>query len=171
MGFFALAGLVLSAIGTAVGMTVQISAAQQQAKLQQAQANMQADSLREQAKQEEQNQLQRSFAERRLNARKLAAAEAGYAASGLSLEGTPSLSVAGMADELELEAQMQEAASGAKRRLLLADADNARAFGGASASLTRSSGLWSAAGTGLAGLGDLAGKAYNADKKNMFKDF
>ncbi len=157
-GLFFGISLALTAISTAIGMATSISAANKQAELQQQQARMQAENLRQQAEQEEQNQIQRSIVERRQNMRKLASAEASYAASGVSLMGTPTLSLGQMAEEQELEVQMQEAASGYKRSLLLTEADNTLAFGSASASLTKQSGILNAVGTGLGGLGNLGFK-------------
>ena len=157
-------GLVLSAISAAVGVTTSIVASQEQANLQKAQARARAESLREEAEQEEQNQLQRSIVERRQAARKVAAADAQYAASGVSLGGTPTNSLAAMSGELELETQMQEAASGRKRSLLLAEADNTKMFGDWGAGLTRTSGTLSGVGSGLGSLGQMAGMAYTGYK-------
>ena len=167
MGFEILGAisLILSAASAAYGITTGIQASRAQAELQQKQAQMQASSLREQAEQEEQDQLQRSLIERRQNARKLAAAESQYAASGVSLAGTPTLSLAQMSEEQEMEVLMQEASSNRKRQLLLADAYNTEQFGSAGASLTSSSGTIGAIGTGLHGFADLGGKIYNFGEK------
>ena len=164
-------GLVLTAISTAVGITAQTVASRRQAELQQAQAKAKADSLREEAAQEEQNQLQRSMVERRQASRKVAAAEAAYAAAGVSLEGTPTSSLSAMGEEMELETQMEEAASGRKRSLLLADAENTRMFGDWGAKLTRDSGIMGAVGAGLDGLGQMAGMAYRGYKDGSMNGF
>lgn len=161
-------GLVMSAASAAFGIASSIQAANAQSKLQQQQAQMQAASLREQAEQEEQDQLQRSMIERRQNARRLAAAETQYAASGVTLAGTPTLSLASMAEEQEMDVLMQEAASGRKRALLLADAYNTEQFGSAGTSLTRSSGTLNAIGTGLSSVADLGGKIYNFGKQEGY---
>lgn len=164
LGIIGVIGLVLSAAATTYGVVSSIKQANEQAELAQKQAQAKAASLREQAAQEEQDQLQRSLIERRQNARKLAAAEAGYAASGVSLAGTPTLSLASMASEQELDVIMQEASSGRKRELLLADAYNTEKFGDWGADLTRSSGVYSAVGLGLSGTADAAYKGYRLKK-------
>lgn len=168
MGFL-IAGLVLTAISSAVGITASVVSSQRQAELQEAQARAKAESLRAEAEQEEQNQLQRSMVERRQAARKVAAAETQYAASGVVLEGTPTLSLASMGGELELETQMEEAASGRKRSLLLADAHNTRLFGDWDVGLTRSSGTVNAVGTGLSGLAQMAHMGYTGYKDGSLK--
>lgn len=160
--------LIMTAISTAVGITTSIVQAQAQAKLQKQQAKAQAENLRQQAEQEEQEQLQRSMVERRQMARRLASAEAEYASSGVTLQGTPTLSLASMAEEQELEIAMQEASSGYKRSLMLANADNTVAFGNAGASLTESSGYWNAVGTGLSGTASMASTAYQGYKDGTF---
>ena len=159
-----IASLIISAASTAYGITTSIQAAQEQADLQQKQAQAKAASLREQAAQEEQDQLQRSLVERRQNARRLASAEAQYAASGVSLAGTPTLSLARMSEEQELDVIMQESSSNRKRELLLADAYNTELFGDWGASLTRSSGTVKGVGMGLSGAADLGYKAYGMKK-------
>lgn len=158
---FGIASLIISATATAYGVVTQIQTAKQQANLQRQQAQAQAQSLQQQAEQEQQNQLQRSLIERRQNMRKLAGAEASYAASGVSLAGTPTLSLATMAEEQELDVIMQESASNQKRQIMLTDAYNALQFGNAGASLTKSSGIASAVGTGLSGLANVGYKAYD----------
>ena len=157
--------LVLSAISTAVGVVSNIQQAKASADLQRAQAKMQSENLRQQADQEEQDQLQRSMVERRQNARKLAAAEAQYAASGVSLSGTPTLSLATMSEEQELEVSMQESASNQKRHLLLTDADNALSMGTIGADMTQRAGYINGIGQGLSGAADLFGKGYTIGKK------
>lgn len=157
--------MILSAIGSAIGIGASIYTAQQQKRLQEAQAQAQAQSLRQQAEQEEQDQIQRSLNERRQNIRKLASAEAGYGASGVSLAGTPTLSLATMSEELELETQIQESASGYKRQLLLAEAHNAESFGMKSANLTGKSGTFNAIGTGINGASSLLAMGYTGYKK------
>ena len=110
MGTSAIIGiisLVLTAASTAYGVVSNIQSAEAQADMQEKQAKARAASLREQAEQEEQDQLQRSMVERRQNARRLAAAETQYAASGVSLAGTPTLSLARMSEENEMEVLMQ----------------------------------------------------------------
>ena len=165
LGIIGIVSMVLSAASAAYGIVSGIQTARAQADLQQKQAQMQASSLREQAEQEEQDQLQRSMIERRQNARKLAAAETQYAASGVSLAGTPTLSLARMSEEQEMDVLMQEASSNRKRELLLADAYNTEQFGTAGASLTNSSGTIGAIGTGLGGFANLGGKIYNFGEK------
>lgn len=169
MGTSAIIGiisLVLAAASTAYGVVSNIQSAEAQADMQEKQAKARAASLREQAEQEEQDQLQRSMVERRQNARRLAAAETQYAASGVSLAGTPTLSLARMSEENEMEVLMQEASSNRKRELLLADAYNTEQFGIAGANLTSQSGTLGAIGTGLGGAADFGGKLYNlADKE------
>ena len=165
MGIFGIISLVLTAASAAYGVVSGIQTASAQAEMQEKQAKAQAASLREQAEQEEQDQLQRSMVERRQNARKLAAAETQYAASGVSLAGTPTLSLARMSEENEMEVLMQEASSNRKRQLLLTDAYNTEQFGSAGADLTRTSGTLGAIGTGLGGVADFGGKLYNFGKK------
>lgn len=160
----AIIGLVMSAAATAYGIVASQQAAARQAELQEQQAKAQAASLREQAEQEEQDQLQRSMIARRQNARKLAAAESQYAASGVTLAGTPTLSLARMSEENEMDVLMQEASSGRKRQLLLAEAYNTEQFGYASADLTRSSATAGAIGSGLNGIADLGDKLYSFGK-------
>ena len=157
---FGIASLIVSAIGTAYGVITQVQMANKQADLQRQQAQAQAQSLQQQAEQEQQNQLQRSLVERRQNMRRLAGAEASYAASGVSLEGTPTLSLANMAEEQEMDVIMQEAASNQKRQLMLTDAYNTLQFGNAVASLKKSSSVMGAIGTGLSGAADIGYKAY-----------
>ena len=164
-GIIGVISLVLSAVSTAYGVVSSIRTANAQAELQEKQAKAQAASLREQAEQEEQDQLQRSMVERRQNARRLAAAETQYAASGVSIAGTPSLSLARMAEENEMEVLMQEASSNRKRELLLTDAYNTEQFGLAGANLTSTSGTIGAIGTGLGGVADFGGKLYNFGEK------
>ena len=161
--FFGIASLIISAASTAYGIVSSIQQANAQAKLQAQQAKAQATSLREQAKQEEQDQIQRSLVARRQMARRVASAEASYASSGVSLAGTPTLSLASMAEEQEMEVLMQEASSNRKRELLLADAYNTEQFGYAGASLTKSSGYMNAVGTGLSSAADLGYKAHKMD--------
>lgn len=165
LGIIGIVSLVLSAASTAYGIVSGIQTAKAQAELQEKQAKAQAASLREQAEQEEQDQLQRSMVERRQNARRLAAAETQYAASGVSIAGTPTLSLARMAEENEMEVLIQEASSNRKRELLLADAYNTEQFGFAGANLTASSGTIGAIGTGVGGAADLGGKIYNLGEK------
>ena len=160
---FGIASLIISAASTAYGVVSSIQAARAQADLQRQQAQAQAASLREQAEQEEQDQLQRSMIERRQNARRLATAQTQYNASGVTLSGTPTLSLATMAEEQEMEVLMQEASSNRKRELLLVDAHNTERFGYAGASLTKSSGYMNAVGTGLSGAADLGYKAHKMD--------
>lgn len=164
----AITSLVLSAASAAYGITTSIQNAKAQAQMQQAQANLRADNLRQQAEQEEQNQLQRSLAQRRQNARRLAAAESQYAASGVSMQGTPTLALQNMSQEQELEVAMQEAASGQKRQLWLADAYNTELMGNAGADMTERAGYINAIGTGLASLADMGRKAYNLNTKGAF---
>nr|DAR29712.1 MAG TPA: hypothetical protein [Caudoviricetes sp.] len=165
MGFeFLIAGLVLSAASMAYGITNQIASAEAAAEQQRRNAEVQANSLKQQAEQEEQNQLQRSMLERRQNARRLASAEAAYAASGVTVQGTPTLSLASMAEEQELDVVMQEAASNQKRKLLLADAENVLNLGYSGASLTESSGITSAVGMGLSGAANMAYMGYEASE-------
>lgn len=160
--------LVLAAASTAYGITTSIQNARAQAEMQQAQAKLRADNLRQQAAQEEQNQLQRSLVERRQNARRLAAAETQYAASGVSLEGTPTLALERMSEEQELETVMQEAASGQKRQLWLADAANTEFMGNAGADMTERAGYINAIGTGLGGVADMGWKGYTLHNKGSF---
>lgn len=161
MGFiFGIASLILTAASTAYGVVSQIQSANAAAEQQRKNAEVQADSLRAQAEQEEQNQLQRSMVARRQAMRRIAAAEAGYAASGVSVSGTPTESLGAMAGEMELDTLMEESASGQKRRMLLADADNVLSLGYSGASLTQSSGLTSAVGMGLSGAAGLARQGY-----------
>lgn len=163
-----LSGMIMTAISTAIGVGVNIYTAQQQKKLQEQQARAQADNLRQQAEMEQQDQIQRSIAERRQNARRLASAEASYGASGVTLAGTPTLSLASMSEELELETQMQESASGYKRELLLTEADNVEMFGMQSASLTGTAGMLNAVGTGLSGMTSVAQMGYTGYKDGVF---
>ena len=168
MGTSAIIGiisLVLTAASTAYGVVSNIQSAEAQADMQEKQAKARAASLREQAEQEEQDQLQRSMVERRQNARRLAAAETQYAASGVSLAGTPTLSLARMSEENEMEVLMQEASSNRKRELLLTDAYNTGQFGIAGANLTSQSGTAGAIGTGLGGAVNFGDKLYNTGKK------
>ena len=164
----AITSLVLSAASAAYGITTSIQNAKAQAQMQQAQANLRADNLRQQAEQEEQNQLQRSLAQRRQNARRLAAAESQYAASGVSMQGTPTLALQNMSQEQELEVVMQEAASGQKRQLWLADAANTELMGNAGADMTERAGYINAIGTGLGGAADMGWKGYNLASKGTF---
>lgn len=168
MGISAIIGitsLILTAASTAFGIVSSQQAASEQAELQAKQAKAKAESLREQADQEEQDQLQRSIVARRQNARRLAAAEAQYAASGVTLAGTPTLSLARMSEENEMEVLMQEASSNRKRQLLLADAYNTEQFGFASANLSSQSASIGAIGSGIAGAANFGGKLYNVGKK------
>lgn len=164
-------GLVVSAASTAYGIVAQQQTAQRQEELQRQQTELQAQNLEQQAAQEEQDQIQRSMVERRQAMRKVAAAEAGYAASGVTLAGTPTLSLASMSEELELETQMEEAASGYKRSLLLTQAENTRNLGFAGADMTESAGITSSVGLGLQGAANIAeigykvGKEYKSDNK------
>ena len=158
--FFGIASLILSAAATAFGITTQIASAQAAAETQRKNSEVQANSLKLQAEQEEQNQIQRSLVERRQNARKLAAAESQYAAAGVTMQGTPTIALARMSEEQELDTLMGEAASEQKRRILLTDAENVVNLGYANASLTSSSGLLSAVGTGLTGASSVARGAY-----------
>ena len=168
MGILGVISLVVSAASTAFGIVSGIQTAKAQAEAARAQSKLQADNLRQQADQEEQNQLQRSMIERRQNARRLAAAETQYAASGVSLEGTPTLALETMAEEQELEVVMEEAASGQKRQLWLADADNIESFGSAGANMTERAGYIGAIGTGLSGAADLGWKGYTLSEKGSF---
>ena len=143
---FGLGGLILSAASTAYGIVSQVQAANAAAE--------------QQRRNEEQNQLQRSMLERRQNARRIAAAQTGYAAGGVTLAGTPTLSLARMAEERELETAIGEAASGQKRQLLLTDAHNVLKLGYANASATKSSGITSAVGMGLSGAAGIARGAW-----------
>ena len=165
---FGIIGLALSAIASAVGITVNYQAQKAQADLQQQQAKAQAESLREQAEQEEQDQLQRSLIERRQSARRLAHAQTQYNASGVSLSGTPTLALANMAEESELEVIMQEASSQRKRRLLLTDAWNTESFGSASSSVGKKSAGLTALGNGLKAGAKLTDKTYNLDKNEGY---
>ena len=160
--------LVLSAASAAYGVVSSIQTAKAQAEMQQVQSKMQADNLRQQADQEEQNQLQRSMIERRQNARRLAAAEAQYAASGVTLDGTPTLALEQMSEEQELEITMQEAASGQKRRLWLADAANIETMGIAGANMTERAGYINGIGQGLSGAADLGLKSYELGSRDAF---
>ena len=161
--------LILTAASTAYGISSSISAAEAAAEQQRKNAEVQASSLRSQAEQEEQNQIQRSLIERRQNMRKLAAAEAGYAAAGVTLQGTPTFSLSSMAEEQELETIMQESASDQKRQLLLTDADNVLNLGYSGASLTSSSGITSAVGTGLSGAASMSMMGYTYGTKGSKK--
>ncbi len=167
---FGLGGLILSAASTAYGIVSQVQAANAAAEQQRRNAEAQSASLRQQAEQEEQNQLQRSMLERRQNARRIAAAQTGYAAGGVTLAGTPTLSLARMTEERELETAIGEAASGQKRQLLLTDAHNVLTLGYANASATKSSGITSAVGMGLSGAAGIARGAWELssyeDKKS-----
>ena len=163
-------GAVVSAASTAYGIVSSQQAAQQQAEMQRKQAELQAANLEQQAAQEEQDQIQRSMVERRQAMRKVAAAEAGYAASGVTLAGTPTLSLASMSEELELETQMEEAASGYKRSLLLTQAQNTRNFGLAGADMTESAGITNSIGLGLQGAANLTEIGYKASKEDKSSD-
>ena len=166
--FLGIASLIISAASTAYGIVSSIQQANAQAKLQAQQAKAQATSLREQAKQEEQDQIQRSLVARRQMARRVASAEASYASSGVSLAGTPTLSLASMAEEQEMGVLMQEASSNRKRELLLTDAYNTENFGVASASANKSAGYINAIGSGLSGTANLMGKGYNYGKQEGY---
>lgn len=69
-----------------------------------------------------------------------------------------------MSEENEMDVLMQEASSGRKRQLLLAEAYNTEQFGYASADLTRSSATAGAIGSGLNSIADLGDKLYSLGK-------
>ncbi len=160
--------LILTAASTAYGIVSSIQQANAQADMQRQQARAQAASLEEQARQEEQDQLQRSLIARRQNARKIAEAEAGYGASGVTLAGTPTLSLAQLSEELEMETAIEEGASLRKRNLLLTDAYNTLQFGNANAKYTKRAGYANAIGTGLMGAANLFAGGYNFGVKEGY---